>query len=195
MTSHRSYRDDLTDSGADRSLHQLDNLLLDRGAPSLKGVRHRPQIPVVEGGRVLEAKGRVPIVELARVLKEDDDLVGRVRVSRHSVPSLWRQVWGGRSHRHMYPLGQRTILWRHRRDAVEDRLQPIGFLGTLLALSAQLLGALFHRGALGCAEAFGLGMRTLRGHFHVTFRRCRPGAMPAIGSKARPDDTTKLLDS
>ena len=80
----------------------------------------------------------------------------------------------------MHALGERTILRRHPRDAVEDRLQPVGLLGALLALGAQLRGALLHRGTLLSAEAVGLGLGTLRGHSHATFRRLRLGAMPAI---------------
>ena len=41
----------------------------------------------------------------------------------------------------MHALGERTILRRHLRDPVEDRLQPVGLLGALLALRAQLGGA------------------------------------------------------
>src|SRR5437764_6126828 len=39
-----------------------------------------------------------------------------------------------------------------------------------LALGAQLRGALLHRGALLGTEAGGLGLSTLRGHSHATFR-------------------------
>jgi hypothetical protein len=41
----------------------------------------------------------------------------------------------------MHALGERTILRRHLRDPVEDRLQPVGLLGALLALGAQFGGA------------------------------------------------------
>jgi hypothetical protein len=65
----------------------------------------------------------------------------------------------------MHALGERTIFRCHLRDAVEDRLQAVGLLGALLALGAQLGGALFHRGTLLGAEALGLGLGILRGHF------------------------------
>jgi hypothetical protein len=41
----------------------------------------------------------------------------------------------------MHPLGQRPILRRHRRNTVEDRLEPVGLLGAFLALGAELRGA------------------------------------------------------
>jgi hypothetical protein len=63
---------------------------------------------------------------------------------------------------------RRTILRRHLRDPV-GRLQSVGLLGTLLALGAQLRGALLHRGTLLSAEAVGLGLGTLRGHFPPPF--------------------------
>src|SRR5256884_6534470 len=89
----------------------------------------------------------------------------------------------------MYALGERTIPRRHLGDAVEDRLQPVGLLGALLALGAQLRGALLHRGALSSSEAVGLGLGTVRGHSHAAFRHPGLGAVPAIGTKARPATT------
>src|SRR5258708_15182639 len=194
LTGRRRARRSWQRSG-DRSLHQLDDLLLYHGAPLLQRVRHRPQIPVVEVGRVLEAQGRVPVAELARVLEEDDDLAVRVRVGGHPVPGLWRQIRCGSGHRQMHALGERTILGCHRRDLVADLLQPVGLPGALLALGAQLVGAPLHRGTLLSGEAAGLGRGILRGHSHTPFRRSRPGPMPAIWGKARPDDTLALLDS
>ena len=41
----------------DGSSHHLGDLLLYRGAPFLERVGHRPHVPVVEVGRVLEAQG------------------------------------------------------------------------------------------------------------------------------------------
>src|SRR6476660_1117976 len=58
----------------ERGPHQFDDLLLHRGTPLPQRVRHRPQVPLVEVGRVLEAQGRVSVVELAGVLEEYDDL-------------------------------------------------------------------------------------------------------------------------
>src|SRR5947199_418335 len=49
---------------------------------------------------------------------------------------------------HVHALGQRTVLRCHLRDPVEHRLQAVGLLGALLALGAQLGGALLHRGTL-----------------------------------------------
>ena len=135
-----------------------------RGLHFLERVRHRPHVAVVEVRRLLEAQGRVPVVELARVLEEDDDLAVRVRVGGHPVPGLRRQLGGGRGHRHMHALGERTILRRHLRDPVEDRLQAVRLLGALLALGAQLGGALLHRGTLVGAEAAGVGFGILPGH-------------------------------
>jgi hypothetical protein len=71
----------------------------------------------------------------------------------------------------MHALGERTILRRHLGDAVEDRLQPVSLLGTLLALGSQLRGALLHRGTLLSAEAVGLGLGTLRRHSDTTLRK------------------------
>src|SRR5580693_5380380 len=55
------------------------------------------------------------------------------------------------------------------RDAVQDRLQAVGLLGALLALSAQLRGALLHRGAFLGAEGIGPGRGILRGHSRASF--------------------------
>jgi NADP-dependent 3-hydroxy acid dehydrogenase YdfG len=153
----------------DRGLHQFGDLLLHHGAPALKRVRHRPHVTVIEVRRVLEAQGRVAVAELARILEEDDDLAVRVRVSGHPVPGLGRQPGGGRGHRHVHALGERTILRCHPRDAVEDRLQAIGLLGALVALGAQLGGAVLHRRTLLGAEAAELGLGILRGHSRASF--------------------------
>jgi hypothetical protein len=64
----------------------------------------------------------------------------------------------------MDTLGDRTIGRRHLGDRIEDRLQAVGLLGALLALSAQLCGALLHRGTLGSSEAAGPGLGTVRRH-------------------------------
>jgi hypothetical protein len=56
LTEQRHGGDRGNGSGG-RRLHQLDDLLLYHGAPVLERVRHRPQVPVVEVGRVLEAQG------------------------------------------------------------------------------------------------------------------------------------------
>ena len=64
----------------------------------------------------------------------------------------------------MHALGERSILRRHLRDPVQDRLQSVGPLGALLALGAQLGGALLHRGALFGAEAVGSVLGFFRGH-------------------------------
>src|SRR6516225_4747423 len=90
----------------------------------------------------------------------------------------------------MDALGDRAILRCHLRDRVEERLQPVGLLGALLALGAQLRGALLHRGTLRGGEAAGPGLRTLRGHLPpppfdlIGSARCRPAEM-----KARPAAT------
>jgi hypothetical protein len=80
----------------------------------------------------------------------------------------------------MHALGERTVLRRHLRDAVEDRLQAVGLLGALLALGAQLGGALLHRGTLLSGEAVGLGLGILSGHCRALFRCSGLGMMPAI---------------
>src|SRR6266508_2306991 len=175
-------------SSGDGCRHQLDDLLLDLGAPALERVRHRPQVAVVEVGRVLEAEGGVPVLELARVLEEDDDLAVRVRVGGHSVPGLRRQVGGGRRHRHVNSLSQRTVPRSHLRDGIENRLKAVGLLRALLALGTELGGALLHRGALLGGEAVEFLVGILRGHGCASFRGwARRGAGP---SAARLGPTT-----
>ncbi|MFZ0190743.1 MAG: hypothetical protein WAL72_27815 [Streptosporangiaceae bacterium] len=96
----------------------------------------------------------------------------------------------------MHALGKRTILRCHPRDAVQDCLQAVGFLGALLALGAQLGGALLHRGTLSGAEPAGLGRGILRGHCRASFPGAQGlGVMPAFHRKARPGHTVALLDS
>jgi Major Facilitator Superfamily len=129
----------------------------------------------------MKAQGRVPVAELSRVLEEDDGLAVRVRAGGQPVPGLWRQIRGGSGHRHIHALGGRTIGRRRLRDLVEDRLQPVGLLGALLALGAQLGSARFHRGTLLGGEAVRLGLGILRRHSRAPFRRhgparCRPSA-------------------
>ena len=70
----------------------------------------------------------------------------------------------------MHALGELTILWCHFRDLVQDRLQAVCLLGALLALGAQLGGALLHRGALFGTETVGLGFGILRGHSRAPLR-------------------------
>jgi len=94
-----------------RGLDQLDHLLLHYRAPLLECVGHRPQVAVVEVGRVLEAQGGVAVVELARVLEEDDDLAVRVGV-------------GGRTRSWATAAGRRRSLSRGRAPRVHDRLAP-----------------------------------------------------------------------
>jgi hypothetical protein len=163
----------------DGSLDQVGDLLFDHGTPVLERVRHRPEVPVVEVGRVLEAQGRVAVAELAGVLKEDDDLAVRVGVRRHPVPGLGQQLRGGRGHGHMDALGECTIFRCHLRDLVEHRLQPVGLFGTLLTLGAQLGGAFLHRCTLRGAEAVSLALRIVRRHSASAFRRSWPGPVPA----------------
>jgi hypothetical protein len=67
----------------------------------------------------------------------------------------------------MHALGERTILRRHLRDAVQDSLQPVGLLGALLALGAQLGSARLHRGTLIGGEAAGVGLGIRCGHFRA----------------------------
>src|SRR5215475_8274301 len=167
----------------DRSRYQFGDLLFHLAAPLRERVRHRPHAAVVEVRRVLEAQGRVAVVELARVLEEDDDLAVGVRVRGHPVPGLRRQLGRGRGDRHMHALGQRTILRCHLRDAVEDRLQAVGLLGALLALGAQLGGALLHRGTLLGGEAAGLGIYILRGHFRASFLDARASVSDGLPLK------------
>jgi len=86
----------------------------------------------------------------------------------------------------MHALGERAILRRHLRDLVEDRLQAVGFPGALLALGAQLGGALLHRGTLLGAEAAGLGPGILPGHSRASLPGAQGlGIMPPLRRKAR----------
>src|SRR5258708_20312583 len=73
LTGQRHARRSWQRSG-DRSLHQLDDLLLYHGAPLLQRERHRPQIPAVEVGPVREAQGRVPVAQLPPLLQQTPDL-------------------------------------------------------------------------------------------------------------------------
>jgi hypothetical protein len=66
----------------------------------------------------------------------------------------------------------------------------------LLALGAQLGGALLHRGTLLGAEAAGLGLGILPGHSRASLLDAQGlGVMPAHRRKARPSHTEALLDS
>jgi hypothetical protein len=71
----------------------------------------------------------------------------------------------------VHALGERPILRRHLGNLVEDRLKRVGLRGALLALGAQLGGALLHRGKLLGAEAVKFGLGILRGHSQAAFRR------------------------
>src|SRR5260370_30936317 len=96
----------------------------------------------------------------------------------------------------MHALGERTILRCHLRDAVEDRLQAVGLLGALVALGAQLGGALLHRGALLGAETIGFGLGIRRGHCRASFPEAhRLGVMPAFYRKTRLRHTVALIES
>jgi hypothetical protein len=68
----------------------------------------------------------------------------------------------------VHPLGQRAILRVHRLDAVEQGLQAVGLLCPLLALGAQLGGALLHGGPFLGAEAAGVILGGL-GHGRQSF--------------------------
>src|SRR5689334_14382791 len=58
----------------DRRGDQLGHLLLHLGRPRRDGEADRPDVAVVEAGRVLELQARVALAELARVLEREDDL-------------------------------------------------------------------------------------------------------------------------
>jgi len=73
----------------------------------------------------------------------------------------------------MHALSERAVLRCHLRDPVEDRLQTVGLLCALLAIGAQLGGALLHRGTLLGAEAVGFTLGILRGHSRA-FRHSGP---------------------
>ena len=95
---------------------------------------------------------------------KSDEVIERCRARGHEGQRREEQTDERRGSPH-----ERTILRRHLRDPVEDRLQPVGLLGALLALGAQLGGALLHRGTLLGAEAVGLGPGTLPGHSRLPF--------------------------
>ncbi len=66
--------------------------------------------------------------------------------------------------------------------------QAVGLPGALIALGAQLGGAVRHRRALGGAEAAGLGLGICRGHCRASFPDAQGlGVMPAVHRKARPN--------
>src|SRR4029079_18912952 len=73
---------------AHRLLDELRNLGLVGLGQFGQGVRDRPHRALVEVRGLVEAEHRVPLLELAGVAEEDDDLAILVRVRGHAVPRL-----------------------------------------------------------------------------------------------------------
>src|SRR4051794_6269280 len=167
---------------ADRRADQLGDALLHRGTPLHQRVGHRPHVTLVEVGGVLEAERGVAVLELARVLEEHHGLAVGVRIGGHPVPGLRQQVRRRLGDRHVDALGERTVVRAHLRDRIEERLEPLGLLLALLALGAQLRGALLHGGALLGAEAVGRGRVTRLG-----LALLRRHAFPSGGRAVRRD--------
>src|SRR6476646_2120696 len=71
----------------------------------------RPHGAFVELRAVVEAKDRVPLLELPRVAEEADDLAV-LGIRRHAVPGLRREFRGGRFDELVEPLCDRPILRR-----------------------------------------------------------------------------------
>src|SRR5713101_4678200 len=132
---------------ANRLLHERADLRLVGCGQFRQREGDRPHRAVVELRAVVEAEHRVPLLELPRVAEEADDLAV-LRIRRHPVPGLRRELWGGGFDDLVEPLRDGAILRRHRGDRGAHGAFPIRRV-------LQLSGARFHRGLfLGCESFF-----------------------------------------
>src|SRR6266550_541995 len=107
---------------------------------------NRPHGALVQLRAVVEAEHRVPLLELARVAEEADDLAV-LGIGGHPVPRFRREVWGGGLDELMEPPSDGAVLRRHRGDRGAHGAFPI-------RLVLQLSGARFHRGLFLARESF-----------------------------------------
>src|SRR5581483_2489030 len=106
-----------------------------------------PHRAVVEVRGVLEAEHRVALLELGRVAEVENDLAVLVRVGRHPVPGLRRQLGRRLLDDRVDALAEGTILRLHLLQRGLDRLLA-------LRRGLQLLRAGPHRGLFLGAESF-----------------------------------------
>ncbi len=171
---------------ARRLLHQGGDLLLHRGVQLHERVGHRPQVPSSSFAASWKPRVEYRYLNLPESWKKTRPCRPR-RVRGHPVPGLRRQVRRGRGHRRR-GLARRSPGRRAPSSrSCPGRLQPVGLLGTLLALGPQLGGALLHRGPLlgGPAVRAAACGRALRRHV---------GVLSAMGpsSAAEPGEAVGL---
>src|SRR6185437_5027042 len=144
--------------------------------------RGRPHRAVVELRRLVEAKCRVPRLELLRALEEADDLAVE-GVRGHAVPRSRRQRWRGGLDDRMDSLGHGPVGLRQLGDLLEDVL-----LAVRLA-AFELSGALLHRGPFLGRESLLLGHRaSAQAVFSSTAARMR--SLNACASTLSPSWTS-----
>jgi len=124
---------------AHRFLHEGADLCLFAVCQLLQRESGRPHVAFVEVRRVVEAKSRVPCLELISALEEADDLAVLVCIRGHPVPWFRREGWSTGFDDSMEPLGHGTIRFRHLGDLREHGAFPVRLV------RPQLLDTLLHR--------------------------------------------------
>src|SRR5205814_5766621 len=132
-------------SSAHRLLDEVGDFLLVCLRQPRQGVRRRPHRAVVEVRLVVEAEGRVAILELAGVLEEADHLVV-LRVGRHSVPRAWGELRCDLANNGVDPLRDLPVGVGHLRDRRKNCLL------TLAVLQCRLRCGLLLGGELPCHQ-------------------------------------------